>query len=194
MVTFVAETLVPLIVVAPKNQVLLPSETATRLLPGRSVVELLDGSLLQPTITMVADMIPMQRIVLACTQSLCLPRHIAIFLSKLSDNLEPQSPLLRREHAKLKKISDEPHRPLPQQGSQLPNCCLPCDLHHQGISQIFAALREEIIPFAVIWSSHIHTLSPRSHPSIFNFQFAAPFRKQSEKAGNRGGPSIPRFD
>jgi hypothetical protein len=29
------------------------------LLPGGSVVELLDGSLLQPTITMVADMTPM---------------------------------------------------------------------------------------------------------------------------------------
>ena len=58
-VTFVAETLVPLMVVAPKNHVLLPSETATGLRPGGSVVELLDGSLLQPTITMVADMTPM---------------------------------------------------------------------------------------------------------------------------------------
>ncbi len=55
-VTFVAETLVPLMVVAPKNHVLLPSETATALLPGGSEVELLDDSLLQPTITMVADM------------------------------------------------------------------------------------------------------------------------------------------
>lgn len=43
-------------VVVPKNHVLLPSETATALLPDGSVVELLDGSLLQPTITMVADM------------------------------------------------------------------------------------------------------------------------------------------
>jgi hypothetical protein len=58
-VTFVAETLVPLMVVAPKYHVLLPSETATGLLPGGSVVELLGGSLLQPTITMVADMTPM---------------------------------------------------------------------------------------------------------------------------------------
>ena len=38
---------------------LLPSETAAGLLPGGSVVELLDGSLLQPTITTVADKIPM---------------------------------------------------------------------------------------------------------------------------------------
>jgi hypothetical protein len=58
-VTFVAETSVPLMVVAPKYHVLLPSETAAGLLPGGSVVELLDGSLLQPTITMVADMTPM---------------------------------------------------------------------------------------------------------------------------------------
>ena len=56
-VTFVAETLLPLMVVAPKNHVLLPSETATALLPGGGVLEPLDGSLLQPTITMVADMI-----------------------------------------------------------------------------------------------------------------------------------------
>ena len=54
-----AETLVPLMVVTPSNHVLLPSESATGLLPGGSVVELLDGSLLQPTITMVADMTPM---------------------------------------------------------------------------------------------------------------------------------------
>lgn len=46
-------------VVAPKENVGLPSETATGLLPGGSVVELLDGSLLQPTITMVADTTPM---------------------------------------------------------------------------------------------------------------------------------------
>jgi len=55
----VAEQLVPLMVVTPNNHVLLPSESATGLLPGGSVVELLDGSLLQPTITMVADMTPM---------------------------------------------------------------------------------------------------------------------------------------
>jgi hypothetical protein len=54
----VAETLVPLMVVAPKNHVLLPSETATGLRPG-GVVELLDGSLRQLTITMVAAMTPM---------------------------------------------------------------------------------------------------------------------------------------
>ena len=58
-VAFVAETLVPLMVVAPKNHVLLPSETATALLPGGGVVEPLDGSLLQPTITMVAEMTAM---------------------------------------------------------------------------------------------------------------------------------------
>jgi hypothetical protein len=55
----VPETLVPLMVVAPKLNVLLPSETATGLLPGASAVELLDGSLLQPAIRMVADMTPM---------------------------------------------------------------------------------------------------------------------------------------
>lgn len=55
-VTFVSETLVPLMVVAPKNHVLLPSETATALLPGAGVVEPLDGSLLQPTIKTVAEM------------------------------------------------------------------------------------------------------------------------------------------
>ena len=52
-----AETLVPLMVVAPKNHALLPSETATALLPGGGVLEPLDGSLLQPAITMVTDMI-----------------------------------------------------------------------------------------------------------------------------------------
>lgn len=57
-VTFVAGTLVPLMVVAPKNHVLLPSETATALLPGGGVVEPFDGSLLQPTIT-VTDMTAM---------------------------------------------------------------------------------------------------------------------------------------
>jgi hypothetical protein len=55
--TFVAGTLVPLMVVAPTNHVLLPSETATALPSGGGVVERLDGSLLQPTITMVADII-----------------------------------------------------------------------------------------------------------------------------------------
>lgn len=58
-VTFVAETLVPLMVVAPKNHVLLPPETATGLLPGGSVVELHDGSWLQPTNIMVTDKTPM---------------------------------------------------------------------------------------------------------------------------------------
>jgi hypothetical protein len=53
------ETLVPLMVVAPKAKVGLPLETAVGLLSGASVVELLDGSLLQPAITMVADMTPM---------------------------------------------------------------------------------------------------------------------------------------
>jgi hypothetical protein len=56
----VAEALVPLIVVAPKSQVLLPSETATPLLAGGGVMEPIDDSLLQPTITMVADMTAMR--------------------------------------------------------------------------------------------------------------------------------------
>ena len=57
-VRFVAETLVPLMVVAPGNHVLLPSETATAagLLAGGGAVELRDASLLQPTIIMAADM------------------------------------------------------------------------------------------------------------------------------------------
>jgi hypothetical protein len=55
---FVAETLVPLMVVAPKYHVLLPSETAAGLLADGSVAELLDGSLLQPTTKMVAAMSP----------------------------------------------------------------------------------------------------------------------------------------
>jgi hypothetical protein len=54
----VAETLVPLMVTAPKYHVLLPSETATGLLPGGSVVELLDGTFLQPTNKMVTDKTP----------------------------------------------------------------------------------------------------------------------------------------
>ena len=57
-VRFVAGTLVPLIVVAPTRNVLLPSERATGWLPGAGLAELLDGSLLQPTIKMAADMIP----------------------------------------------------------------------------------------------------------------------------------------
>jgi hypothetical protein len=58
-VTFV-ETLVPLmVVVVPKEKLGLLPETATGLPSGGGVVELLDGSLLQPTIKMVADMIPM---------------------------------------------------------------------------------------------------------------------------------------
>ena len=57
-VTFVA-TLVPLMVVAPKANVGLPPETAAGLLSDAGVVELLDGSLLQPIITMVADMTAM---------------------------------------------------------------------------------------------------------------------------------------
>ena len=56
-VTFVSVTLVPLILRLPKAHVLLPSETATA--PGGNAVELLDGFLLQPTITMIADMAPM---------------------------------------------------------------------------------------------------------------------------------------
>ena len=55
---FVSETLVPLMVVAPKWNELLPSETAADLPPAGRVVELLDGSLLQPTTTMVTDMTP----------------------------------------------------------------------------------------------------------------------------------------
>jgi hypothetical protein len=61
-VTFVPETFVPLMVVAPKNHVLLPSEIATALLPGGGVVEPLDGSWLQPPITMAADMTGMMMI------------------------------------------------------------------------------------------------------------------------------------
>ena len=56
---FESGRLVPLMRVAPKSHVLLPSETATALLPGGSEVELLDASLLQPTITIVADMAAM---------------------------------------------------------------------------------------------------------------------------------------
>jgi len=51
-------TLVPLMVVAPKLNVLL-SETTTGVLPAGCAAERLDCSLLQPTIKMVADMIPM---------------------------------------------------------------------------------------------------------------------------------------
>ena len=56
-VTFV-ETLVPLMVVAPKEKVGLPPETTTGLLSGDGVVELVDRSLLQPTITIVAEITP----------------------------------------------------------------------------------------------------------------------------------------
>ena len=56
-VTFVV-ALVPLIVVAPKEKAGLPPETATGLLPGGGVVALPDGSLPQPTITIVAEMTP----------------------------------------------------------------------------------------------------------------------------------------
>jgi hypothetical protein len=56
-VTFVA-ALVPSILVAPKENAGLLPEAATGLLSGGDVVELLDGSLLQPTITMVAAKTP----------------------------------------------------------------------------------------------------------------------------------------
>ncbi len=56
-VTFVP-ALMPLMVVAPKENAGLPVETATGLPPGGGVVELLDGPLLQPPITMVAAMTP----------------------------------------------------------------------------------------------------------------------------------------
>lgn len=46
----------PLRVIAPKTHVLLPSETATALLPGGRGVELRDGSLPQPATTIVANM------------------------------------------------------------------------------------------------------------------------------------------
>ena len=55
-VTFVG-TLVPLMVVAPKEKVGL-LETATDLASGGGVMELVDGSLLQPTNKMVAEMTP----------------------------------------------------------------------------------------------------------------------------------------
>ena len=50
------ETLVPLMVVAPKRNSGLALVTAVELVPDGSVAEGLDGSLLQPTIAMVADM------------------------------------------------------------------------------------------------------------------------------------------
>lgn len=59
-------------VMAPKYNVLLPSETATALLPGGGVLEPLDGSLLQPTITTVADMTAM---IIAFFMRRMLPNH-----------------------------------------------------------------------------------------------------------------------
>ena len=58
-VMFVAGTLVPFIVMAPKNHVLLPSEIATGLLPGGGVVELLGDFLPQPAIRIVTTITPM---------------------------------------------------------------------------------------------------------------------------------------
>jgi hypothetical protein len=58
-VTFVAGTLVPFMVTVPKYHVLLPSESATGLLPGGGVVELLGDFLPQPTIQIVAAITPM---------------------------------------------------------------------------------------------------------------------------------------
>ena len=58
-VTFV-ETLVPLMVVAPNCHALVPSEITTGLLPAAgSVVELPDGSLVQPPIMTEAEIAPM---------------------------------------------------------------------------------------------------------------------------------------
>ncbi len=56
---FVPETLVPFTVMAPKYQVLLPSDTATGLLSGGGVTELLNDFLSQPTIKTVAAITPM---------------------------------------------------------------------------------------------------------------------------------------
>jgi hypothetical protein len=54
------ETLVPLMVVSPNDHVLVPSEIATGLLPAAgSVVELLDSSLVQPTIITATEIAPM---------------------------------------------------------------------------------------------------------------------------------------
>jgi hypothetical protein len=57
-VMFVTGTLVPFMVMAPKYHVLLPSESATGLLPGGGVVELLGDFLPQPAIKIVAAIIP----------------------------------------------------------------------------------------------------------------------------------------
>jgi hypothetical protein len=74
-----------LMVVAPKENVGLPSEAATGLLSGGSVVELLDGSLLQPTITMVADMTSMM---------------IAFFIKRNAPNAPQQRPRAAGEKCK----------------------------------------------------------------------------------------------
>ncbi len=58
MVTLVSETLVPLIVTAPKEKVFVPSDAGTGLVLGGGVVALLEGSLLQPTSTMLAETTP----------------------------------------------------------------------------------------------------------------------------------------
>jgi len=55
---FVAGTLVPFMVMAPNSHVLLPSETATGLLPGGGRVELLGDFLPQPAIKIVAAINP----------------------------------------------------------------------------------------------------------------------------------------
>jgi hypothetical protein len=55
----VAGTLVPFMVVAPKYHVLLPSESATGLLPAGGVVELLGDFLPQPAIKIVTAITPM---------------------------------------------------------------------------------------------------------------------------------------
>ncbi len=56
---FVAGTLVPFMVMAPKYHVLLPSENITGLLPGGGVEELLGDFLPQPAIKIVAAITPM---------------------------------------------------------------------------------------------------------------------------------------
>jgi hypothetical protein len=57
-VIFVAGTLVPFIIMAPKCHVLLPSESTTGLLPGGGVVEQLGDFLPQPAIRIVAAITP----------------------------------------------------------------------------------------------------------------------------------------
>ena len=58
-VMFVAGTLVPFMVMAPKYHVLLPSESAAGLLPGAGVVETLGDFSPQPAIKIVAAITPM---------------------------------------------------------------------------------------------------------------------------------------